>query len=327
MATHIVTQRTPDCKPSGKESSWFKSPFQCDHDLTIGKVSHMLRDLLVKEIMSGTNETAFNILNSIDVIGHIPGDGKNFIPVNAFAKFYGISEKFLTDMLCRRRLLQKNYPDDVVSTSLNEVIHNPGIPVQCCDHQCMPGRSDLTQCMFTDGSNLPCVCLPSKKVFRAYSPRLVLTVSLYLLDSDKSGVCNAIQKAAMAIKRSDYRLLRNTRPAVSEERHISAEAAPAVQPAPENVKDSLDSVIQLLWSMREMLCGTPVAAQQAENTASAKSNEPANPVSSAVQRPDGWDDLVANWKFGKISTYKAAKQANMSSADFYNFARGKRTFA
>jgi len=45
-----------------------------------------------------------------------------------------------------------------------------------------------------------------------------------------------------------------------------------------------------------------------------------------VRKPDGWDDIVAKWKYGKLTTHKAAKMAGMSVSSFHDYATGKKTF-
>lgn len=43
-------------------------------------------------------------------------------------------------------------------------------------------------------------------------------------------------------------------------------------------------------------------------------------------KPDGWDDILIKWRYGKLSEDKAAKMVGMSATDFRDYATGKRTF-
>jgi len=170
------------------------------------------RSAMVKAILYGTNEQAFTILNTVAAIDHIPGGGQNFVPLNGFANFYNVSEKYLRGVLTRRGFIQKNYPKDVKRVCTIDLFRQGAVPLSPDKYYVVPGRDDLLCYRLADCYGTPCVSLPKRNSYLIYSPRMVLATALSLLFTDKSGGDNNAKRVAAAIKRSSYRLMEPERP-------------------------------------------------------------------------------------------------------------------
>lgn len=208
MAINTITQTAPSCKSVSDKNQYLKGFSRNDYNPEIYNMSAQLRDELEKAIMAGTNKQAFDILCSVETIDHIPGAGNNFVPLNGFAKFYGISEQYLTGVLARRRFILKLCPEDIKRMYRTAIFRNADIPLKPDGYLDTAGREDLIRYRLSDSYGPPCVSLPKRNSFAVYSPRMVLATALSLLQTDKSGENTTAKRVALAIKRSSYRIIK-----------------------------------------------------------------------------------------------------------------------
>lgn len=290
-----------------------------DYDQTRYDMSGQLRCEVEKVILSRTNEQAFSILGTVDVIDHIPGAGENFIPLNGFANYYGVSEEYLKGVLNRRRYLQKNYPEDIKRVYATDIIRNPGVPLLKDNYLKVPGRDDLLRCRLSDSYGPPCVSFPKNKSFLIYSPRIVLATALSLLYTDKSGENNTAKKVTLAIKRSDYRVVEEE-PEEPDDGIIPYDGL-TVNPngGVTLSRELLDYIIRKTTSEAIGKLVKSIAEMEEPSTTLP-------PAQSKNEKPEGWDDIVAKWKYGKLTTHKAAKMVGLSVTGFKDYASGKKTF-
>lgn len=322
MATNTIAQTFENVKtfPEKKARTQYLEGFsKDDYDPNNYDMSGQLRATLEDSILLGTNAQAFNLLAAVDAIDHIPGAGENFVPLNGFANFYGVSEEYLKSVLYRRKFIQKHYPLDIKRVYASGLTKDNGIPISPDVYLKVPGRDDLLRYRLSDAYGAPCVSLPRNKSFLIYSPRIVLATALFLLFTDKSGKNNTAKKVALAIKRSDYRVI------PPEQEHTEEPIIPrGTLPLLDNGKieltmDLLDYIIRktssvAIGSLLQSI-NIPEEKQVAEQ-----------PVKNKVEKPEGWDDILAKWKYGKLTTHKAAKMAGMSVNTFRDYATGKKTF-
>lgn len=324
MATSTIAQtfdsvKTLSEKTEQKKQQYLEGFSQADYDPTRYDMSGQLRSKLEEIIMAGTNAQAFSILSAVDVIDHIPGAGENFVPLNGFANFYGVSEEYLKGVLNRHKFLQKNYPDDVKRVYAADIVKDDGIPLVRDAYCKVPGRDDLSRYRLLDAYGAPCVSLPKKNSFFIYSPRVVLATALSLLYTDKSDENCTAKKVALAIKRSDYRVIPQEQEP-SEEPHIPRNTLPLLGNGRiELTMDLLDYIIRKTSS--EMISNL----LQSFNVSGEKQTS-APSVINKVEKPKDWDDILAKWKYGKLTTHKAAKMTGMSVTSFQDYASGKKTF-
>lgn len=210
MANNIITQTLPPRNTFPCKKEYLEGFFRTDYDITDYSMSCQLRNKMVDAILAGTNEQAFSILCAVDNIDHIPGAGENFVPLNGFANFYGVSEEFLGGVLTRRKFLHKNYPEDIKRVHASDLLHTKAVPLVADNHWRVSGRNDLVRYRIAGYYGYPCVSFPKNdKSFLIYSPRIVLATALHLIDVDKSGDIDTAKKVALAVKRSDYRIIPN----------------------------------------------------------------------------------------------------------------------
>lgn len=183
---------------------------RCDSNLEYSRISGVLRGKLIEQILSGTNEQALAVLSSVGTIRFIPGIGASSIPLNEFAAFYGVAEGYLRNLLVRRGLIRKNYPDDINRWDTSGLL-KAGAPISPCGCE----KDGLVKYHFNDSRSLY-VMVPYRHMFSTYSTRIVLAASLFMCYTDKSGQDGNIQRAILAIKRSPYRLVEKE-PEVIEE--------------------------------------------------------------------------------------------------------------
>ncbi len=290
-----------------KNRQYLEGFSKADYDPNHYDMSGQLRSALKKAILSGTNEQAYTILCAVDVIDHIPGAGGNYIPLNGFASFYGVTEEYLKSVLTRRGFIQKNYPDDIFRVSSEDIAQESDIPLVKDDYWKVSGRDDLVRYRLSDAYGPSCVSLPRRYTFLIYSPRIVLATALFLLFTDKSGENNTAKRIALAIKRSDYRVITESKPEDSVENiTVPVDAIPVEKDG--EIKLSRELVNDIVRIVTEV-----VLEHQTQNAQKQK-------------KPDGWDDILAKWRYGKLTTHKAAKMANMSVTEFRDYATGKKTF-
>lgn len=322
MATKNIAQTFDNVKAFPKEKTrkqYLEGFSKSDYDPKHYDMSGQLRAALEDAILSGTNAQAFAILGAVDVIDHIPGSGENFVPLNGFANFYGVSEEYLKSVLYRRKFIQKHYPLDIRRVYASDLTKDEGIPILPDDYLKVPGRDDLLRYRLSDAYGAPCVSLPRNKSFLIYSPRIVLATALFLLFTDKSGKNNTAKKVALAVKRSDYRV------APQEQESTVSQLIPRdTLPLLENGKieltmDLLDYIIRKTSSVAIGSLLQSINVPEGKQAA-------AQPVKNKVEKPEGWDDILAKWKYGKLTTHKAAKMAGMSVNTFRDYATGKKTF-
>lgn len=175
------------------------------------------------------------------------------------------------------------------------------------DYWKVSGRDDLVRYRLSDAYGPSCVSLPRRYTFLIYSPRIVLATALFLLFTDKSGENNTAKRIALAIKRSDYRVITESKPEDSVENiTVPVDAIPVEKDG--EIKLSRELVNDIVRIVTEV-----VLEHQTQNAQKQK-------------KPDGWDDILAKWRYGKLTTHKAAKMANMSVTEFRDYATGKKTF-
>lgn len=307
MATSTIPQTAPLRKGFSREDQYIDGATWKDYDLNCCDISYTMRVALERAILSGTNEHAFEILSVVGAIDNIPGAGKNFVPLNGLDSFYGVTEEYLKGVLARRGFIQKNYPDDILRVSSWNILRDPDVPLDRDFAKRVPGRDDLIRYRLSNHFGTYCVSFPTSCTFLIYSPRIALVTALFLLRADKSGEDTMAKRVALAIKRSDYRVIAANKPADdAEDAPIPADAVPIEDDG--GVKLSRELIDEIVRIVTEV-----VLEQQAK-------------VVEKQVKPDNWDDILVKWKYGKLSTYKAARAVGMSADAFYDYARGKKTF-
>lgn len=296
----------PQKKPK-KNTQYLEGFSKEDYDQTCYAMSGQLRSKLEDAILSGTNAQAFSILSAVDVIDHIPAAGENFVPLNGFANFYGVTEEYLKGVLIRHGLIKKNHPNDIIRVSSEDISNHPDIPLVKDDFWKVPGRDDLVRYRLSDAYGPPCVSLPRRYTFLIYSPKIVLVTALSMLYTDKSGENNTAKKVALAVKRSEYRVItEDEAEGATRDTGIPADAIPVGK----NGEISLD--IELLNHIIRTTTETILEYQAA--------------AVKKRRKPDGWDDIQTKWKHGKLTTHKAARAVGMTVAEFCDYANGNKTF-
>lgn len=314
MANSNIAQTFDSVKSFPKKSRTKKQYLEGfskeDYDLNSYGMSGQLRGKLEMAILSGTNAQAFSILSAVDVIDHIPGAGENFVPLNGFASFYGVTEEYLKGVLTRRGFIKKNHPDDIIRISSEDISGHPDIPLVKDDFWKVPGRDDLVRYRLSDAYGPPCVSLPRRYTFQIYSPRIVLATALSLLFTDKSGENNTVKRVALATKRSDYRVAVEEKESESAPENVSIpdDAIPLGKDG--EIKLSRELLDYIMRTFAEIILELQKQAQAVEKR----------------QKPAGWDDIQAKWKHGKLTTHKAAKAAGMTASEFCDYMNGKKTF-
>lgn len=315
MADTTIPQTVQLRKSFSNKKQYLEGFSKADYDMSRYDMSGQLRCKLEKAILSGTNEQAFTILSAVDAIDHIPGAGEKFVPLNGFASYYGVSEEYLKGVLNRRRFLQKKYPNDVKRIYASDISGNEGIPLSRDNYMKVPGRDDLIRYRLSDAYGVPCVSLPKRNSFLIYSPKIVLATALHLLFTDKSGANNTAKKVALAVKRSDYRVV-VPEPEESEDKT-----------APENVLAmSENGGIALSKELLDYIVRIAVRYTLDELADTVVPTELHKPKALVMKKPDGWDGILAKWKYGKLTTHKAAEISGMSVNEFRDYATGKKTF-
>lgn len=295
-------------KEPRKRTQYLEGFSKEDYDQTCYAMSGQLRSKLESTILAGTNAQAFSILSAVEVIDHIPAAGENFVPLNGFASFYGVAEEYLKGVLTRHGFIKKNYPDDIVRVSAEDISGRPDIPLVKDNFWKVPGRDDLVRYRLSDAYGPPCVSLPRRYTFLIYSPRIVLAAALALLYTDKSGENNTAKRVALAIKRSNYRVI-----VADEQKNSSGNTIIPSGAIPVGKNGEINLDIELL---NHIIRTTTKAILEYQATAAKKRRK----------KPDGWDDIQAKWKHGKLTTHKAAKAAGMTVAEFCDYINGKKTF-
>lgn len=205
----MITQSDDNCKyftESGRKQ-YLLGFARMDYDFRNYEMTTQLKNELVDRILNGTNDQAFTILNSANIIEHIPGTEENFIPFNAIQKFYGVSEDYLKGVLTRRGFCKKKHPHDIQRTSTMELLAKSKIPLErCLLPKCNTEPDDLCNYSLKGAYNEFCVSLPKSRSFQIYSSRIVLAMALILSYADKSAGDNNIKKVLSGIKQSLYRV-------------------------------------------------------------------------------------------------------------------------
>lgn len=126
-----ITKNIENNNRFNKNFEYLNSGWKVDSHVDDYRISKNLGKLLIGRIMSGTNEQAFTVLNSVGAVRFVPGIGAIAIPMNEFADFYDVSEKYLHSVLQRRGFVPKNYPDDISRRNVRD-IENEGAQIVCC---------------------------------------------------------------------------------------------------------------------------------------------------------------------------------------------------
>lgn len=189
---------------SAKRKEFFIGFSRVDADLKDHRVSGQLRVELIKRIMEGSNEQALSILNTVDIVGFVPGIGDVSIPINEFASFYGVTIEYLRSLLARNDLIQKNYPEDVKKCSTFDIIRAGALISPCCNQTASGSDEYVTYCLNTYGTPRV-ISLKRQRSYGMYSPRLVLATALLMCYTEKNDEGSNIKNVLLAIKRSLYR--------------------------------------------------------------------------------------------------------------------------
>lgn len=201
----IVTQTKSSYKPFDANSEVF-SGGRVDSSPNDYRISGVLRGVLFEQIMSGSNELALATLSSIDEIRFVPGIGPNSIPLNEFAAFYGVSEKYLNSLLVRRKLIRNAYPNDISRVYPSD-IRSAKAPLEWDRPIGQSDSGDLFKYCVNGSCGQMTVSLPRRNAFSLYSLRLVLATTLFMVYTDKSDEDVNIKKTLIALKRSPYRFM------------------------------------------------------------------------------------------------------------------------
>lgn len=309
-----------------------------DCNMNDHRVSGFLRGELVRQIMAGSNEQALAVLSAVGNIGFVPGIGENSIPLNEFADFYGVSEKYLSDLLTRRRF-HVLYPKDVSRMYLSDILKADAPIVPCCGNQ---KKSDDLKTFHIIGSHGKLnVSLPQKRMFNLYSPRLVLTTALMMVYTDKSEVEGNIKRTLLALKRSPYRFIKKEdgKKEMDDGVHITTTGDIVLSPEvlthslKTAVKDGLSEVVAMSVKlavkeavsevMAEFCIPTAKKKEQVTGHTSAKKH---GKFPSKLKKPNNWDNVINAWNSGKLTVKQAAGLAGMSVSSFRSYAGGHKTF-
>lgn len=309
-----------------------------DCNMNDHRVSGVLRSEMVRQIMTGSNELALAVLSSVGSIGFVPGIGENCIPLNEFADFYGVSEKYLSELLTRRKF-HGLYPKDVSRMYLSDILKDGAPIVSCCGNQ---KKSAALKTFHIAGSHGRLnVSLPQKRMFNLYSPRLVLTTALMMVYTDKSEVEGNIKKTLLALKRSPYRFIKKEDEKIERDDGVRITATGDIVLSPEVLTHSLknavkDGMSEAVAMSVKLAVKEAVSEAMAEFRASSeKKKVPVTDYASAkkpgkfpskLKKPDNWDSVLNAWRSGKLTVKQAAALAGMSVSSFRSYASGQKTF-
>lgn len=330
---NTVTQAFEDVKkdaPAGLSAEYYTGYSQIDCNPTDHRVSGSMRGFIVDKILNGGNDEALALLSSVGQIEFVPGIGENSIPLNAFADFYGVSEKYLAGLLQRSRLIWKSCPNDITRMRLSDIIAAKAPLTPCCESQ--QKRADDLVTYHINGSHCQMkVSLPKGRLFSLYSPRIVLAAALMMVYTDKSDVDGNIKKTLLAIKRSPYRFIKkaeveqmNGLNQPKPDDGIPVTAGGELRLSPElfthMIKTAVkEAVAEVLNEVRMPAAGQPVPVPGAPKALQ-------KPSCAKLKKPDQWDAIVALWKSGSLSAAEAARMAGMCESSFRGYAGGRKSF-
>ncbi len=347
MAKNIIAQAFDNVNPeipvissvlSCGETGYLVGMSNMDCNLNDYRVSGTLRGEMVRQIMARPNELALAVLSSVGSIGFVPGIGENSIPLNEFADFYGVSEKYLTNLMSRREF-HDLYPGEVSSMYLSDIL-KAKVPISlCCNSQ---QKSASLQTFHIDGSHGRLrVSLPKSRKFNLYSPRLVLITALMMVYTDKSAVEGNIKKTLLALKRGPYRFVRKEGEKVSKNDdmvHISANGDITLSPEVLTssviaaVSEGLSEVMakSVKQAMKEavsdLMTEFCAAVQKKETAPECAATNKSGKFPDKLKKPDNWESVLQALNKGELTVKKAASLVGMSVSSFRNYAKGLKTF-
>lgn len=231
---NILSHSPRACKCSAEEMEEFLGAGKMDYDLSSFNMTGCMRMEMIRQILAGSNEQAVSVMSGVGTLRSIPGIGECSVPMKDFAEFYGVSEKYLQSLLVRSGFIQKNYPDDIIRLSRENIVDKKP-PFERYNGQILgewaDSRQEMIRYHIKGTYKGQFIVLPERGKFNLYSPRMVLATSLLMLYTDKSGKDNNITRAIHAIKRSPYRFVKKVEPPPPEEKKEESVKPEVLKPA------------------------------------------------------------------------------------------------
>lgn len=273
----------------------------------------------------------------------------DYTTLERIADFYGVEAAYIKNLFVRYGIVYTKMPDDVVRVSGECVAAALGRYDDVCVRVDMDSRQLHKQILVFKKSSCgkAVATIPKKGISCFYSARVFLaTASLMSFgqsvpkDSQASKVVEILRRSVFysGAKEVAARNEADLKKELSNSTQKDGSDLGKVQSEPSGVKIAPDGelvvapevFVQIIKvSVREAVASSlPSILDELRVDRAVYGRRPsdAKKFPSKLKKPGNWDDVLASWEDGRLTTKQAANATRMSESSFRNYARGRKTF-